>query len=126
MVSMFAGDVFAYDTAFSCPYGKEGACLAPDDMICSSPAKCVSSDTVCFDSNTCDSSGFICNSQYKTLETEYNEVAGICRTIAAEFDDLEIKHGDLVNEHNDLLRRQKIIKICVVYASTIEEAQSCY
>jgi len=90
---------------FTCPIGKQGACLGYGDKVCSSMAKCVSNDAVCFDSYTCNYKGFTCKSKFDDLATEYDS---------------------LVDRYNRLLRAQRDLESCVSYASSLEEAQTCY
>lgn len=119
MAFAFAPNVPAYGDSFSCSYGKKAACLDYGDKVCSSLAKCVSNDAVCFNSYTCDYNGFICKS-------EYNDLLSKCKNISTE-------HDDLVDEYNNLLRKYKIVvseyedlQSCVSYASTLDEARDCY
>ena len=72
--------------------------------MCSSSAKCVSDDAICFDSYTCDYSGFICKSKFDELANEYDELTTRCKDIAREYDELVS---------------------CLSYASSLEDAQNC-
>lgn len=89
------------------------------DKVCSSTAKCVSDDAVCFDSYTCGYQGFICKSKFDDLAIEHDDLLRKCRNIASE-------HDDLVDKYNGLLRKYKELENCVSYASSLEEAQACY
>ncbi|MBE8232455.1 MAG: hypothetical protein HAW67_01880 [Endozoicomonadaceae bacterium] len=130
----------AYGNEFSCPYGKQGACLDYGD-------KCVGNDTVCFDSYTCGYGGFVCKSQLNDLASEYDDLLRKCNNIASEHDNLvdeynnllrkynniASEHDDLVDKYNNLLRKYKSkaseyenLESCVSYASTLDEVKNCY
>jgi len=109
---------FAYGNDFSCSYGKQGACLDYGDKVCSSLAKCVSQDAVCFDSSACDYKGFICKSKFDGLVDRYNDLSSKYSTLATKYD-------DLVDEHNDLVRRFNNLQSCVGAASSLDEARAC-
>lgn len=112
----FAATVSA--NSFSCPYGKQGACLDYNDKVCSSYSKCVNQNSTCFQPNTCGYGGFICKSEYSNLSNEYDDLLRKCKNIASE-------HDDLVDKYNRLLRNYQDAESCVSYASSLEEAQSC-
>jgi hypothetical protein len=112
-------DAMGYGNEFSCSFGKQGACLDYGDKVCSSMAKCVNNDAICFDSYTCNYKGFICKSKFDDLAEEYDDLLGKCKNIASE-------HDELVDQYNSLLRKYKELESCVSYASTLEEAQACY
>jgi hypothetical protein len=88
------------------------------DKVCSSNAKCVSDDAVCFDSYTCNYSGFVCKSDFESLTSEYDDLARNAQQLATEYD-------DLANRFNRLRQLSSNVTDCVDYASSLEEAQSC-
>lgn len=54
--------------SFSCPIGKQAACLDYGDKVCDSIlGKCVPHDAQCFDSFTCNYAGFVCKSDMDDL-----------------------------------------------------------
>lgn len=110
---------------FSCPYGKQGACLNYNDKVCSSYSKCVSQNATCFQPNTCGYDGFICKSKYNDLSSEYDNLLRKCKNIASEHDYIASEYDDLVNKYNRLLRSYQDAESCVSYASTLDGAQSC-
>ena len=90
---------------FSCPGFERAVCLDYGDKVCSSFAKCVDQNSVCFDSYTCNFKGFVCKSTLDDLADEYDDLLRKAKSIASDFD-----------SYRD----------CVRYASTIDEAQSCH
>ena len=118
--------VLAYDDSFSCSYGKKAACLDYNDKVCSSSAKCVSSDAICFDSYTCDYNGFICKTKFNNLVDEYEDLSNSCRIIAANHDDLVSEHDDLLYNYRNSVSEYEDLQSCISYASTLAEAKSCY
>lgn len=110
---------------FSCPYGTQGACLDYGDKVCSTSAKCVSQDAVCFNSYTCGFDGFICKSKYDDLVNEYDSMMNQCRSVAADYDDLVREYSDLRDNLLALLGEKSQLENCVVAASSLDEAQYC-
>lgn len=102
---------WAYGNDFSCSYGKQGACLDYNDKVCSSSAKCVSHDAVCFDSYSCDYKGFVCKTKFDDLVDNYN--------------DLATRYKQVTQEYNDLVRRYKSLDSCISHAGALGEAQAC-
>ncbi len=109
----------AFGQSFSCRMGTTPACLDFGDTVCSSRGKCVNQDAACFDSYQCDYQGFTCRSNM----TECVE----------DFESLQDRHNELVRDYNDLLDDAKRMEseaqdaaLCVQWASTLAEAQSCY
>lgn len=97
-------NLWAYGDSFSCNYGKQPACLDYGDKVCSSYAKCVSNDAVCFDAYTCNSQGYICKSVFQELADEYD---------------------DLVNKYNSLIAKRNNQMTCLSGASTMDDVQNC-
>lgn len=115
-----------YGENFSCPFGKQGACLEFGAKVCSSTAKCVSNDAVCFDSYTCGYQGFICKSKFDDLATEYDDLRRKCRNIASEHDDLVSDYNELLGRYQEIASDHDDLVSCVTYASSLEEARACY
>lgn len=72
---------YASAQSFSCPYGKQPSCLDYNDKVCSSMAKCVTHDAVCFDSYTCGYDGFVCKSDMESLAKK-------AKSMASNYDEL--------------------------------------
>jgi len=60
--------------SFSCPMSQKPACLDYNDKVCSSFARCVADDAICFDSYTCDYQGFVCKSKFVEVVNEFETV----------------------------------------------------
>jgi hypothetical protein len=91
--------------SFSCPIGKNAACLDYGDKVCSSRGKCVTSDAVCFDSYTCNFKGFVCKS---------------------DLDDVVENHDAVVMKYNTLVDAIGDVQRCVRDAENVNDAQSCF
>lgn len=109
---LFTLNVPAFGETFSCSFGKRAACLDYGDKVCSSFAKCVDSNAKCFNSYTCGYKGFVCKSKFDDLADEYDNVI-------AEYNSLLRKYKNAVSGHEDL-------RNCVSFASSLDEAKSCY
>lgn len=97
---------------FSCPDGTNAACLDNGDQVCPGSAKCVSNDDVCFEKNTCPSGGgFICESEYDDILSDYRKAVS--------------QHDELATENVNLREQRLEQKNCVINASTLENAQRC-
>lgn len=83
--------------SFSCPWGKEAACLDYGAKVCSQFGKCVDDDAVCFSRSTCDYKGFMCVS-------DHEEFADKAKQMAAGYDSF---------------------KSCVALARNMDAVQSC-
>ena len=115
----------AYGGDFSCYAGKQGACLDYGDVVCSSQARCVARDAVCFDSYACGFKGFICKSKMDDLVDK-------CQAIAREHDQLVEQNSKLLREYRTLVERYNALaqyyeqlKACVISAATGLEARAC-
>ncbi len=126
MSLVLASNVSAFGDSFSCSYGKRGACLDYGDKVCSSYAKCVSSDAVCFDSFTCNFKGFICKSKFNELADEYDSLLIKCKNIASEHDELVDEYDNLLRKYKNAISEYEDLQSCISGASSLEEAQSCY
>lgn len=129
-VAVIAGNAEAQ--SFSCPYGKEAACLDYFDKVCSSFAKCVAQDAVCFASYQCNYEGFTCKSnltdlgkKYDELVNDYNKLVRDFRSLSDDYDDLLNKSRELAHAHDDLRSRVDDLQTCIRHADTIYEAQDC-
>lgn len=108
----------ALGQSFSCRIGTQPACLDYGDTVCSSSGMCVDRNAACFDKYQCDYEGFTCKSNV----TECVEA----------HDALLRKHNELVDDFNENLEiakkmatRLDDIESCLIYASTLEDAQLC-
>jgi len=119
LLAALTSSAYGYGDTFSCSFGKQGACLDYGDKICSSSAKCVSDDAICFDSYTCDYKGFVCKSKFEDLFDK-------CKNIAEEHDDLADEYNDLVRKYRNAVSEYEDFQSCVSYASTLEEAKNCH
>ncbi|MHC2298214.1 hypothetical protein [Rhizobium mongolense] len=87
----------AFTQSFSCPIGKNAACLDYNDKVCGFMGMCVDSDAACFRRGTCDLDGFVCKS---------------------DLDDLAKKAKSLATDYDGL-------KTCLMTAVSIEDAKRC-
>lgn len=122
---ILAANNHAYGDSFSCSYGKQAACLDYGDKVCSSSAKCVGNDSVCFDSYTCDYNGFVCKSKFNDLASEYDGLLKKCKSIASEHDDLVGQYNDLLQKYKNKASEYEELQSCISYASTLGQAKSC-
>ena len=133
VAASLAGGQAAVAQSFTCNLGKQPACLDYSDKVCSSFAKCVSSDAICFNSYTCDYKGFVCKSdlldiaeKHDDLVNDYNDLAGRYDELLRKAKSLASDYDDLVSNRNALASNLEDVKRCVSYADTIEEAQDCF
>ncbi len=87
----------ASGTNFSCSFGKRGACLDYDDKVCSSSAKCVDRNAVCFSSFTCSYEGFVCKSKLDDVVDKYDDLASRCKEMARGRNGLVTKYNELAS-----------------------------
>ena len=120
------GNTYAYGGSFSCSFGQQGACLDYGDKVCSSFAKCVKSDAVCFDSYTCDYNGFVCKSKFNELADDFDDLLKKCRNIASEYDAVVNDYNELIRKHKMLASEYEEIQSCISYATSLDEAKRCY
>lgn len=114
--------------SFSCRIGTTPACLDYSDKVCGFGAMCVDSSAQCFDSSTCNYEGFTCKSNLTNCADEYDAVI-------VKYNSLVDAHNQLLEEHKQLIDdNQKALseidglsasQVCVLQASTLEEAQTC-
>ena len=124
---------------FSCPYGTDGACLDYGARICSSLAKCVDSNAICFNKSTCDYAGFACKSEVNKGLNQYEELRRKYNTLIDDHNSLVADHKSLMNDARSLqdsysnatqelehaLGKQKQIDECIAGADSLESAQMC-
>lgn len=97
---------------FSCPDGAAPVCIDKGDKICPGSSKCVDHNATCFDNYPCGiSSGFVCESEYHDILTDYESVVG--------------QHNELASENTDLREKRLAQKNCVLNAATLENAKKC-
>jgi len=125
---------------FSCEAGFEPACQSYGSKSCSSSAKCVASNAVCFDYNTCDFKGLVCKSGYDNLQSDYtyldlkySTLSEECKEVAKRSDDLVSDYNNLLNkwkslnsERDDLEDKYQDLESCVNNAYSLDNAKSCY
>ena len=104
----------AWGENFSCSYGKRGACLDYGDKVCSSYAKCVDDNAICFAQYTCGfGGGFVCESKYDDVVGKHNDTINEYNALARKYRNLASDYDDLQNEKSNLeytvnrLRREK-------------------
>ena len=97
--------------AFSCSWGKRGACLDYGDKVCSQLGKCVDEDAVCFNRSTCDYNGFVCKSDLNNLSDEYDTLLSKAKRLASDYDDMHSSYSDILQ--------------CLGRAMEIEDARRC-
>lgn len=115
-LSMADGRLFAQ--SFSCPFGKDPACLDYGDQVCSSQGMCVDSNAACFDQYQCGYEGFTCKSNVTECVDKY--------------EDLLRTHNELVDSYNELLDDAKEVeddlddlRDCIATGGTVAEIRSC-
>lgn len=104
------GTAVAQD-AFSCSWGKRGACLDYGDQVCSQLGKCVDQDAVCFRRSTCDFNGFVCKSDLTDLADEYDSLLAKAKQLASDYDSMQTSYSNLLQ--------------CLGRAVEIEDARRC-
>jgi hypothetical protein len=114
-IALGSAPSFAED--FTC-YSGRGACLNYGDTVCSSGAKCVADDAVCFDAYTCGYGGFVCKSGMDELASKFD-------ALAVRFNDLLDSSKAVSAEFDDLAEKQRRARDCVASAGSLEEAQGC-
>lgn len=125
--------------SFSCTFGR-ATCLDYGDKVCSQFGKCVDDNAICFEQFTCNYAGFVCKSDYDELVREYegvvrrhDELLGDCRDMADDHDTLVYRYNSLLDSYEDV--RAELgdvtdelheVKDCVDFATSLNEAKSCY
>lgn len=110
---------------FSCPFGKQGACVDYGDKVCSSRAKCVGNDAICFEPYTCGFGGFVCKSKLDEIVSEYDSLARTCRSIANDHEELIREYNEVAGELDATQRRLYSLSNCVSRATSLDEARWC-
>lgn len=117
---------------FSCSFNKRGACLDYGDKVCSQFSKCVSQDAVCLQPHQCNYEGFTCKSNVTKIVDDHNDLAGGCRGVQSDLQELRQQY-ELQSSQIDILlsrvsdQENEILELesCVQSADTLEEAQYC-
>lgn len=115
----------AYETNFSCAIGKRAACLDYGDKVCSSFAKCVADDAVCFDAYTCGFGGFVCKSKLDDVVNRYDDLSRTCRSLSYDHDALVSKYNNLLADLDMAQDRLDSVRRCITRATSLEAAQMC-
>ena len=122
----------AQTQSFSCGIGDRPSCLGFGETVCSSFGRCVSEDAQCFDSYQCNYEGFTCRSNvtdcvetYEDLLFTHNTLVNDYNDLLATRDDLSDDLSDLSNIATDLETKLKNMKVCLLYAASLDEAQLC-
>lgn len=92
---------------FSCSFDKRGACLDYGDKVCPQFSKCVSQDAVCLQPHQGNHEGFTCKSNVTELVDDYNDLAGVCRGIQSDLQELRQQY-ELQSSQIDILLSQGI------------------
>ncbi|PND22310.1 hypothetical protein CN934_05145 [Ensifer sp. MMN_5] len=118
--------------SFTCPMGKSPSCLDYSDKVCSSFAKCVADDAVCFDSFTCNYKGFVCKSVLEEAVELHDDVVRKYNSLLDERNSIAQRLAVATQENNENIERNARLfstlqdaESCVGKASTLEEAQAC-
>lgn len=132
LLALVICSVSASAQSFSCPFGKNAACLDYSDKICSTFGKCVDDNAVCFSNYTCDFKGFVCKSALDEVVEQHDDVVQKYNTLVREHNSLtqELSAKSVENEENvqrnsKLFRALQDAQSCVQGADTLEEAQRC-
>lgn len=110
---------------FSCPFGKQGACVDYGAKVCSSRAKCVDNDAICFEPYTCGFGGFVCKTKLDGVVSEYDSLARTCRSIANDHEKLIREYNEVAGELDATQRRLVSLSNCVSRATSLDEARWC-
>ncbi|KAA0921019.1 hypothetical protein FLO80_02275 [Aquicoccus porphyridii] len=137
----------AFAQSFSCRIGTRPACLDYGDTVCSSTGKCVDANAACFDTYQCNYEGFTCRSnvtecveehddllrKHNKLVRDYNDLLERNNELVSDYNALLERNNELVSDYNALLERSKRAQSlaedterCVRWATTLNDAQSCY
>ena len=104
--------------SFSCPIGREPACLDYGDRV-------VDSSAACFDAYQCNYEGFTCKSHLTDCASNYD-------SLQSEYNALVDKHNVLIRDFNTLRDASvtldetlRDMQDCVYRARTTEDARAC-
>ncbi|WVT72589.1 hypothetical protein QM996_13860 [Sinorhizobium chiapasense] len=118
--------------SFSCPIGKNAACLDYGDKVCSTFGKCVDGNAVCFNNYTCDFKGFVCKSsleevveQHDNVVRKYNTLVTEHKALSQELSAKSAENEENVTRNGKLFQALRDAQSCVNNATTLEEAQDC-
>jgi hypothetical protein len=119
--------------SFSCRIGTRPACLDYGDKLCSSTGKCVNANAACFDTYQCNYEGFTCRSNVTDCVEKYDDLLNRHNKLVDDYNDLLGRNTELVSDYNDLLESAKRAQSdaedagrCVRWATTLDDAQSCF
>lgn len=95
-------------------------------------ASCLDRSTVCLDAMQCNSEGFTCKSQVSTCARDLSILQGKFDTLVRDYNALK-QSSDQTLRENDLLRRQvqdveqrvRTLEDCMLFATSVEDVQSC-
>lgn len=103
---------------FSCPAGRQPACVGYGDQI-------VDQSAACFAKSQCSSEGFVCKSNLTTCAADYDELEG-------GYNALVDKHNALISDYNTLvdsvaMRDAMLSDVgrCIDLATTLDEVRRC-
>lgn len=68
------GNTAAHAQSFTCGFNKRAACLEYGDQVCSTYAKCVDANAVCFDQFQCNYEGFTCKSNVSECAEKFENL----------------------------------------------------
>jgi hypothetical protein len=104
--------------SFSCPIGREPACLDYGDRV-------VDQSAACFDTYQCNYEGFTCKSHLTDCASNYDSLQN-------EYNALVDKHNELIRDFNSIrdasLKMDETLRDmqdCVYQARTAEDARAC-
>jgi len=129
----FSGaSLFGFGNDFTCPYGKQGACLDYGEIVCRSGSKCVSEYAICFDSNTCNFKGFVCKSEldeviesYDSLVSKYNNLQYNYKELQYNYENLQSNFENLEHDQMQSKSNYENLKDCIDSSDNFSEAKDC-
>lgn len=131
-VLILAASAAADAQSFTCPAGKNAACLEPGTNICSGTAKCVALNAACFDARSCDARGFVCKSLLdesddtnEKLKGEHAQLTIEKNTLMAKIAVMEQELAGLNKKIEQAVQKHDQLEHCVSKAENLDEAQIC-
>jgi len=104
--------------AFSCPFGKQAACLSASDKVCPLFARCVNHNSICISANTCRSGELVCGSDYDDLYEDYSQAID-------DFNDLTKDYRQAIDKHNDLAKENNRLLSCIYDSNSLKDLKLC-
>jgi hypothetical protein len=104
--------------SFTCPFGKDPACLDYGDKVCGSNEMCVDENAACFESYQCNYEGFTCKSNVTDCVAAHDDLLRAHNTLVTDYNELLVRAEDLAREVEDL-------KDCIALARTVEDDRYC-